>query len=128
MDWKEKISPENIPAEMVSLSSELRHKAIEIANELLDEGFKLPIAVNLAAAKVSKWAGIGNPIPTQHVVPHPDGWAVMRLDASKPTLVTDVKQEAITRAREIAKNQKTVLVIHTQDGAEQTRHDYRDES
>lgn len=128
MDWKEKISPDNIPAEMISLSSELRHKAIDIANEFLEEGFKLPIAVTMAAARVSTWAGIGNALPTQHVVPHPDGWAVMRLDAAKPTLVTDAKQEAITRAREIAKNQKTILVIHNQDGGEQTRHDYRDES
>lgn len=126
MEWKEKLSPERIPAELVEFTSELRHKAIEIANNLIDEGFKMPIAVNLAAAKVSKWAGIGTPEPSQHVVPHPNGWAVMRLDASKPTVVTEVKQDAIDRAREIAKNQKTVLIIHTQDGREQSRHDYRE--
>jgi uncharacterized protein YdaT len=126
MDWKEKLSPENIPSEMLNLTSELRHKAIEIANDLIESGFKVPVAINLAAAKVSKWAGISEPEPTQHVVPHPDGWAVMRLDASKPTVVTDVKQDAVDRAREIAKNQKVILVIHDQDGQEQSRHDYRD--
>lgn len=127
MNWKEKLSVENIPEEMISLTSELRHKAIKIANDLIENGFKVPVAINLAAAEVSKWAGIGEPEPSQHVVPHPDGWAVMRLDAAKATLVTSVKQEAVDRAREIAKNQKAVLVIHNQDGHEQSRHDYRDE-
>jgi uncharacterized protein YdaT len=125
MNWKEKLSPENIPSEMVNLTSELRHKAIETANEFIDNGFKVPVAIQLAVAKVTKWAGLGAPDATQHVVPHPDGWAVMRLDAAKPTVVTEVKQDAIDRAREIAKNQKTILVIHGQDGQEQSRHDYR---
>lgn len=127
MSWKEKLSPENIPSEMVDLTSELRHKAISIANDLIESGFQVPIAINLAAAKVSRWAGISSPEPSQHVVPHPDGWAVMRLDASKPTAVTKVKQEAVDRAREIAKNQKVILVIHNQDGQVQSRHDYRSE-
>lgn len=126
MKWQEKLSVDNIPTELLNLTSELRHKAIEIANNLIDEGFQIPVAINLAAANVSRWAGIGAPEESQHVVPHPDGWAVMRLDAAKPTVVTDVKDEAVTRAREIAKNQKTVLVIHGQDGAELSRHDYRE--
>jgi len=128
MNWQEKLTSDNIPGEMVKLSSELRHKAIEIANDLAESGFKMPVAITMAAAKVSTWAGLQDAEPTQHVIPHPKGWAVMRLDAEKPTLVTDVKQDAVERAREIAKNQKTVLVIHGQDGQEQSRHDYRDQA
>ncbi len=52
----------------------------------------------------------------QHVVPHPDGWAVKGEENSKPTKITNTQQEAISYAREIAKNQGSELLIHGKDG------------
>lgn len=52
----------------------------------------------------------------QHVVPHPRGWAVKPERAEKPTQVFDTQREAIERAREIAQNQKSKVVIHGRDG------------
>ena len=54
--------------------------------------------------------------PSQHVVPHEDGWAVKKAGASRATIVTETQQEAITKAVEIAKNQETELMIHDRDG------------
>ncbi len=51
-----------------------------------------------------------------HVVPHPDGWAVTRPGAQRPSVVKDTKQEAVDKGREISKNQGTELVIHKKDG------------
>jgi len=52
----------------------------------------------------------------QHVVPRDDGWAVRGAGAKRDTEVFDLKREAVDRARDIAQNQKTELVVHGQDG------------
>ncbi|MDZ7854776.1 DUF2188 domain-containing protein [Sphaerotilus sp.] len=52
----------------------------------------------------------------QHVVPHEDGWAVRGAGTERVTQVFDHKQDAVSRAREIAKNQQTELVVHGQNG------------
>jgi uncharacterized protein YdaT len=48
----------------------------------------------------------------QHVVPHPNGWAVKAENAERPSSVVSTQQEAIARAREITRNQGTELFIH----------------
>jgi uncharacterized protein YdaT len=58
----------------------------------------------------------------QHVVPHPDGWAVKGEKAQRATELFDRKSDAVQRAREIAQNQKTELVVHKHDG----RIEYKD--
>ncbi len=60
----------------------------------------------------------------QHVVPHPDGWAVKGEGNSKSTKVTTTQQEAISYAREIAKNQESELLIHGKNGAIRERDSY----
>lgn len=60
----------------------------------------------------------------QHVVPHPDGWAVKGEGNSKSTKVTQTQQEAISYAREIAKNQESELLIHGKNGAIRERDSY----
>lgn len=52
----------------------------------------------------------------QHVVPSGGKWAVRRSGAARASGVYDTQGEAISRAREIAKNQKTELYVHGQDG------------
>jgi Uncharacterized protein conserved in bacteria (DUF2188) len=52
----------------------------------------------------------------QHVVPHPDGWAVKGSGNSRATTVHDTQREAIDAAREIAHNQGGELFIHGRNG------------
>ena len=52
----------------------------------------------------------------QHVVPRDDGWAVKGENTQRATELFDRKSEAVQRAREIAQNQGTELVVHKQDG------------
>uniref|UniRef100_A0A486XFS0 DUF2188 domain-containing protein n=1 Tax=Rheinheimera sp. BAL341 TaxID=1708203 RepID=A0A486XFS0_9GAMM len=52
----------------------------------------------------------------QHVVPHPDGWAVVGAGNSKATKVTETQKEAIAVAEEIARNQQSDTKIHGTDG------------
>jgi len=52
----------------------------------------------------------------QHVVPHPEGWAVMGEGNSKATKVTETQKEAIEVAQEIARNQGSDTKIHGENG------------
>lgn len=52
----------------------------------------------------------------QHVVPIDHGWAVTGEHNSRKTKITATKKEALERARKIAMNQKTELVIHNKNG------------
>ena len=52
----------------------------------------------------------------QHVVPHPDCWAVKPEGGKRPSSVHDTQQEAIDRGHEIARNQEMELFIHRRDG------------
>ena len=52
----------------------------------------------------------------QHVVPLINKWVVPGEGNKKRTAIKDTKAEAIERAGNTAKNQKTELVIHNRDG------------
>lgn len=52
----------------------------------------------------------------QHVVPHPDGWAVRGAGNQRATSVHQTQQEAIDAGRGIARNQHSELVIHRPNG------------
>lgn len=52
----------------------------------------------------------------QHVVKHPDGWAVKGAGNSKAIKVTGTQQEAIDVAEQIAKNQQSDTKVHGRDG------------
>lgn len=52
----------------------------------------------------------------QHVVPHRQGWAVKATGARKATQVISTEKEAIERAREIAQNQQSEVIIYGSNG------------
>lgn len=52
----------------------------------------------------------------QHVVKHPDGWAVRGAGNSKATKVTQTQAAAIEVAENIARNQQSDTKIHGRDG------------
>ncbi|TWB21122.1 DUF2188 domain-containing protein [Nitrospirillum bahiense] len=52
----------------------------------------------------------------QHVVPHDGAWAVRGEGNSRATSVHETQAEAVGRAREIAQNQGSELLIHGRNG------------
>ena len=61
----------------------------------------------------------------QHVTPRPDGsWQVKGAGNSKATIRTKTQAEAITIAREIARNQESELFIHGVNGQIRERNSY----
>ena len=60
----------------------------------------------------------------QHVVPHPDGWAVKGEGNERYTAVYDYQKDAIDRAKDIAKNYRSSVIIHREDGTIRDRISY----
>jgi len=60
----------------------------------------------------------------QHVVPHEGKWAVRGEGNERVTEVFGTQREAIDRAREIARNQDSELLIHGEDGRIRARDSY----
>lgn len=52
----------------------------------------------------------------QHVVPNGERWSVRRAGASRASGTYTTQQEAIEKARTIARNQGTELYVHGRDG------------
>jgi uncharacterized protein YdaT len=60
-----------------------------------------------------------------HVVPAgATRWKVRTTGSSKASTVTQHKEDAVDRAREIARNQSAELVIHRKDGTIQDKDSY----
>jgi uncharacterized protein YdaT len=120
MPW----SRSNYPATFKNMTSPVRDKAIDIANELLnqyDEGR----AIRIATAQAKEWARRrdmeiwtdGEPNGRdQHVVAHERGWAVQPEGAQQATKVFPSRDEAAASAREIARNQHSHVVLHGKNG------------
>ena len=60
-----------------------------------------------------------------HVTPRGDDWAIKREHSQRAIKVVEDKQDAIDRAREIAKEDKpSQVIIHGQDGKIQSERTY----
>ena len=65
----------------------------------------------------------------QHIVPAKGGWAVKRAGSPRATKVFGTQEEAIAKGREIAKNQRSELLIHGRGGRIREKNTYgRDSS
>ena len=60
----------------------------------------------------------------QHVVPHESGWAVKGSGSRKATSVHPTQREAIEAARTIARNQRSEMFIHGENGRIRERNTY----
>jgi uncharacterized protein YdaT len=60
----------------------------------------------------------------QHVVPHNDGWGVKGAGNTRITKTADTQKQAIDIAKEIAKNQKSEVVIHRPNGEIRDKNSY----
>ena len=60
----------------------------------------------------------------QHVVKTEGGWGVRGESNTRNTQNFDTQQAALNRAREIAINQKSELLIHGRDGQIRDKHSY----
>ncbi|WP_058305956.1 DUF2188 domain-containing protein [Gracilibacillus massiliensis] len=138
------------PSSLKNLDTATRKKAIDIANAMIDEGYKEGQAIPIATEQAKEWYNNAtekeinqvkqmsdNDLRSrdedpqssrpelldkgEHVIPHEDGWAVKTQDAKQASDVFSNKQDAIDRAKEIAANKQTTVIIHKKDGSIQEK-------
>ncbi|GEM02705.1 Uncharacterized protein YdaT [Halolactibacillus halophilus] len=128
-------------------------KAVEITNQLLADGYDKDEAIPIAISQAKEWTNQASakekkdmidissktldkspstdsrPELTDHAVDIlPDGnqWQVKTRGAKQASDVFDIKEDAIVRGKTIAKNKRTSLVIHREDGTIERTHSYKD--
>ncbi|WP_050616754.1 DUF2188 domain-containing protein [Bacillus testis] len=109
------------PPSMKNLDSDVRKKAIEIANALLDEGYEEGRAIPIATEKAKEYVAKHNPHKERYEVkPHEDGWQVIKEGAERASFVTESKEKALDRARELSDKYDTAVVTYKEDGSKQS--------
>ena len=134
MPWNK----QDYPVSMKNLEPRVRHKAIEIANALLDDGYEEGRSIAIATAKAEEWDE-NHPAPESsksdsterrhsepvssskshdniHVVPTDSGWAIKEEGKSTYLSTFDTKAEAVDKAKELSSKQNIRAIIHNQDG------------
>lgn len=114
---------QNFPVAYRYLRPEVKLKAIEIANSLFRNGFEQQVVEVIALSNAKLWAcyslneqnkgGRGLHV---HLIPHPEGWALISQDASRVYFIRGSKNDALIKARAFAKNEKLRLYIHSPAG------------
>ena len=122
----------NYPDSMKNLPQEVRNKAIEIGNALLEErNMNEGIAIATAISRAKDWAANRgkqtDPAKKnrktdlkvhgedRYVSPSDDGWEVKK-ERSKRTEKYDTKQEAVKVAKEKAKEKNASVTIKNRNG------------
>lgn len=84
---------------------------------------KASINRNKQVASYSKAIKSGSKI--QHVVPKDGNWAVRSTSSSRVTKTFNTQKEAIDYGKNIAKNKKTDLIVHSKEGRIRDRTSYK---
>lgn len=60
----------------------------------------------------------------QHVIPNGDKWSVRKAGSSRASGTYNTQQEALDRAKRIARDQRTEVYVHGRDGRIRERNSY----
>lgn len=128
---------ENFPPSMKNLISEIREKAIEILNKLVDEKeMELNMAIPTAISRAKDWAANRNiDVPESntdakkhgedvYVTPHTDGWAIKKEKSERARALFKNKIEAVSNARDLAKRNHANLIVQRKNGTIQSKISY----
>jgi len=137
MPWTKK----DYPASMKNLPDEVRNKAIEIANALLEErNMDEGIAIATATSRAKDWAanrGKESEAPEgasrksdvkkhgedRYVTPHGDEWAVKKEKGKKEEMFS-TKKEAVKEAKQEAKESNASVTIQGKHGRIEQRQSF----
>lgn len=137
---------DDYPASFKNFDHVVKKKAIDIANALLDEGYDDGQAIPIATKQAKEWAENASPEERQsykysdrpskddthdsHANPElldndvlvyfdEDEWVVKTKEAKRADSTHEKKDDAFTRAEEIAENKGTKVIRYTKDGKRQ---------
>ncbi|MBW4484392.1 MAG: DUF2188 domain-containing protein [Tildeniella torsiva UHER 1998/13D] len=130
---------DDYPTSLKNLTAEVRRKAIDIANALLEDGYGDGRAIAIATAQAEKWAKrrdkqiakkntggtTGQAVADDadkgdeesiHVLADPEESGWIATQGQKRVAQGRTKADVVDKAKEKAKSQKTELCIHNKQG------------
>lgn len=114
MPW----SKTDYPDSMKNLPDDIRDKAIEIANALLEEDYSEGRAISIGIAQARKYIeGDAEERPEYHAEPDGEDWVLKKRDGKKAIMREDTKKDLLDRAKEYVNDHNGTLVIHKTDGS-----------
>lgn len=135
MPWTKK----DYPVSMKNLATPVRHKAIEIANALIEQGMKEGVAIASAISRAKDWAANrgkkrtnakGSRVTDEkthgkdvYVTPSEKGWA-LKEEGSEAASSFKTKRRAVQKGRAKARAVNGALTIQKKDGKLQKRISY----
>lgn len=111
MPWNQNDYPDSFK----NLDTDVRKKAIEIANALIrdgyDEGRAIPIALDRSRSAVHG----DEDQPIYEIRVHDDGWQLKKKGSKKALLIEETKKELMGEAKRYVNKHNGELHIYTQD-------------
>lgn len=112
MPW----SKDDYPDSFKNLNSDVRNKAIEIANALLEDDYEEGRAISIATAQAQKYVQGDEEQPIYEIKPHDDGWQLKKKDSKKAILIEETKEDLMGEAKRYVNKHNGELHIYTGDG------------
>ncbi|MEZ7173412.1 hypothetical protein [Sporosarcina sp. OR05] len=119
MPWTKNDYPDSFK----NLDSDVREKAIEIANALLREGNEEGRAISIATAKAREYVQGDNPETqtTYEAFARDDDWILMKKNGERAIFKEKTKHELLEKAKPYVNEHNGSLTIYHEDGShEQT--------
>ncbi|UQW96644.1 hypothetical protein M2M59_11795 [Rummeliibacillus sp. G93] len=113
MPWTKK----DYPASMKNLETDVRNKAIEIANALLDEGYEEGRAIAIATAKAHEYVeGSSNERPRFEAKPSDHDWVLKKSDSAHAIFTESSKEDLLAKGKPYVNKYDGILDVYYADG------------
>jgi len=111
MPWNKKDYPDSFN----NLNTDVRNKAIEIANALLKDGMEEGRAIAIATEKAREYVTGDNKQEVYHVKSHADGWQLTKESSKKAIFDSETKDELLDKAKSYVNEKNGVLKVYHED-------------
>lgn len=113
MPW----SKNDYPDSFKNLNSEVRNKAIEIANALLRDGYEEGRAIPIALDRAKESESRNEERPVYEIRKHDEGWQLKKKDSNKAILIEETKESLMGEAKRYVNKNNGELHIYTEDNS-----------
>ncbi|WP_252504597.1 hypothetical protein [Sporosarcina sp. Marseille-Q4943] len=114
MPWTKNDYPDSFK----NLDSDVRNKAIEIANALLREGNEEGRAISIATAKAREYVlGDSSVRPKYEVKARDEDWILMKENGARAIFKEDTKDDLLEKAKPYVNEHNGILAVYHADGS-----------
>lgn len=113
MPWNKNDYPDSFN----NLNADVRNKAIEIANALLEDGMEDGRAIAIATEKAREYVAGDNKQEVYQVNAHTDGWQLTKESSKRAIFVSETKDALLEKAKPYVNEKNGVLKVYHEDGS-----------